>query len=206
MTKDYNTEQAVSELPPLPVPASPGDTKGLVKGKFFTADQMREYALSALSQVRGKAQEPVAWMWKMHGWAVTAHGKNHAVKIFTDVFQPPRSTQESPDFIELVPLYAAAPQVAQEEGAEPVAWYDPRNVNPGQSVTFKREVHAKWPHLYPKALYEAPQPDAQQSEKDVLLKRVAAHLARFNNTSGYRDGEQRLLDDVKVALAKEQGR
>jgi hypothetical protein len=31
---------------------------------------------------------------------------------------------------------------------EPVAWYDPTNKNPGQSVTFKKEDHERWPHIY----------------------------------------------------------
>lgn len=36
---------------------------------------------------------------------------------------------------------------------QPVAWYDPTNTEPGQSVTFDRKVRDKWPHCYPVALY-----------------------------------------------------
>ena len=39
-------------------------------------------------------------------------------------------------------------------GPAAVAWYDPENKDPGQSVTFSRERHEKWPHIYKVPLYE----------------------------------------------------
>ena len=36
---------------------------------------------------------------------------------------------------------------------EPVAWRDPSNINPGQSVTFERSKHERWPHIYSEPLY-----------------------------------------------------
>lgn len=55
---------------------------------------------------------PVAWMWKQHGWAITAHGKHRAIKTSVDVSRPPNSTIESLDFIGLWPLYARAQEIA----------------------------------------------------------------------------------------------
>jgi hypothetical protein len=45
--------------------------------------------------------------------------------------------------------------VALPREGQPVAWYDPTNTEPGQSVTFDRKVRDKWPHRYPVALYAA---------------------------------------------------
>lgn len=42
------------------------------------------------------------------------------------------------------------------EQTEVVAWYNPSNNNPSQSVTFSRPDRDKWPHLYPVALYAHP--------------------------------------------------
>ncbi|HDR9087156.1 TPA: hypothetical protein QDB10_003069 [Burkholderia vietnamiensis] len=36
---------------------------------------------------------------------------------------------------------------------EPVAWRDPKNTDPGQSVTFDAERAAKWAHIYREPLY-----------------------------------------------------
>ena len=70
--------------------------------------------------------------------------------------------------------------------AQPVAWYDPRNIDPGQSVTFDPAVRARWPHLHPVALVAsaAPQPVAIPDgciDTDVLFallgKLLGAHQA-----------------------------
>jgi hypothetical protein len=62
--------------------------------------------------------ETVAWMWEMHGWAVTAHGKHRAIKRYVDLRQPPKSTQESPDFIKLTPLCGNARALAAGAGMQ----------------------------------------------------------------------------------------
>jgi hypothetical protein len=63
-----------------------------------------------------KAAEPVAWLWRMHGWGVTAHSKYRTIKTYVDLCQPPIGTDQSPDFVELLPLYTAAPaQAAPDE-------------------------------------------------------------------------------------------
>lgn len=36
---------------------------------------------------------------------------------------------------------------------EPVAWRDPSNLDPSQSVTFLKERHLRWPHIYSQPLY-----------------------------------------------------
>lgn len=41
--------------------------------------------------------------------------------------------------------------------SEPVAWYDPTNRDPGQSVTFSKEEAEKWPHIFKEALFIADQ-------------------------------------------------
>ena len=51
---------------------------------------------------------------------------------------------------------AAATSAAPQEGRQPVAWYDPMNKEPGQSVTFDPAKRKKWPHLFPVALYVSP--------------------------------------------------
>ncbi len=37
--------------------------------------------------------------------------------------------------------------------AEPVAWRDPTNSDPGQAVTFSNSKAAKWPHIYSQPIY-----------------------------------------------------
>ncbi|MGU2415270.1 hypothetical protein [Burkholderia cenocepacia] len=36
---------------------------------------------------------------------------------------------------------------------EPVAWRDPENKDPSQSVTFDAQRASKWPHIYREPLY-----------------------------------------------------
>lgn len=48
---------------------------------------------------------------------------------------------------------------------EPVAWRDPTNLNPGQSVTFQLDVHLKWSHIFRQPLYAAPIPAQQEPKK-----------------------------------------
>lgn len=48
----------------------------------------------------------------------------------------------------------------QNDAARPVAWYDPKNTLPGQSVTFIEDTAVLWPHLYPVPLYTAADYDA----------------------------------------------
>jgi hypothetical protein len=74
-------------------------------------DYLASVQLSALSSA--ETAKPIAWLWTMHGWAVTAHGKHRAVKRYVDLCKPPISTQESDDFISLMSLYAAPQQAAQ---------------------------------------------------------------------------------------------
>jgi hypothetical protein len=50
--------------------------------------------------------KPVAWMWKYHGFVITAHGKHMAVNTRVDLCRPPEFLINSDDFIELVPLYS----------------------------------------------------------------------------------------------------
>lgn len=40
--------------------------------------------------------------------------------------------------------------------AEPVAWYDPVNTDPGQAVTFDKAKRRGWPHIYSTPLYTHP--------------------------------------------------
>lgn len=62
----------------------------------------------------------------------------------------------------------SAQPVINQQAVEPVAWYDPSNKEPGQSVTFDRNTAEHWPHLYPVALYTAPV--AQAESKDAAEK------------------------------------
>lgn len=39
---------------------------------------------------------------------------------------------------------------------DPVAWRDPTNIDPGQSVTFEKSTAEKWPHIYRQPLYVRP--------------------------------------------------
>ena len=79
-------------------------------------DQLRarikelEAELAALKAKAAVPDEPVAWMWEMHGWIVTAHGKHRGKRRSVDVCRPPESTVNSDDFIRLVPLYASPAQ------------------------------------------------------------------------------------------------
>ncbi|HJV52768.1 MAG TPA: hypothetical protein VJ652_14975 [Noviherbaspirillum sp.] len=142
MTKDHNTEQAVSETF-----AERATRLGLYDKKLSQIFDRVEELESALSQVRGNAQEPVA--------TVRVRHKGYSVELSTYVaYALPEGLHD---------LYAAAPQVAQEEGARirgferslaSVDAYDPQSFIDG----------AKWAE---KKLLAAPQADAQQSEKDV---------------------------------------
>lgn len=49
-------------------------------------------------------------------------------------------------------LYTSPP--AQQE---PVAWRDPKNIDPGQGCTYDKAKHEKWPHIYTQPLYPSPQ-------------------------------------------------
>ena len=75
-------------------------------------------ALSTIQAARAQEQaeqEPVAWMWRMHGWSITAHGKHRAIKKYVDVCKPPVETQASDDFIDLTPLCAAPVEPVKQE-------------------------------------------------------------------------------------------
>ncbi len=52
------------------------------------------------------------------------------------------------DLVKLAGMILEATQVGS-----PVAWYCPRNRDPGQSVTFDPAVRARWPHFHPIALF-----------------------------------------------------
>ncbi|CAH2910801.1 MAG: hypothetical protein CPSOU_1853 [uncultured Paraburkholderia sp.] len=53
------------------------------------------------------------------------------------------------------PVQSSAVASAQATG-EAVAWRDPSNLDSGQSVTFDKDVAAKWPHIYRQPLYATP--------------------------------------------------
>jgi hypothetical protein len=79
-------------------------------------------------------QGPVAWLWEMHGWLVTAHGKHRAIKRHVDTSRPPESTVNSDDFIRLVPL-CAAPQPSDDVARDAARWrhYRKRYVYPAEA-------------------------------------------------------------------------
>ena len=54
-------------------------------------------------------------------------------------------------------------QPASPVQAEPVGWLDPTNTDPAQSVTFKKDKHEKWPHIYKQPFYTHP-PKVQASK------------------------------------------
>src|SRR5690606_32197429 len=73
---------------------------------------------------------------------------------------------------------------------EPVAWRDPDNLNPGQSVTFDPETAAKWPHIYRQPLYAASQVSAQPWQ---------ALAAAMYQAAGAYDMPVRFLDALSAA-------
>jgi hypothetical protein len=47
-------------------------------------------------------------------------------------------------------------QARAAQPSEPVAWRDPKNINPGQGCTYDLAAHIRWPHIYSQPLYAAP--------------------------------------------------
>jgi hypothetical protein len=89
---------------------------------------------------QNQPQKAVAWLWTMHGWTVTAHGKHRSINRYVDLCKPPVSTQESPDFISLVPLRPIAdkPEGKAEQQTEPFQ----ARVQPWMMACFGPEISA----------------------------------------------------------------
>lgn len=68
-------------------------------------------------------------------------------------------------------------------GQEPVAWRDPSNIDPSQSVTFDKMKALKWPHIYRQPLYTHPQPDhvpdAGKMVQEPVYYEVISELNRW---------------------------
>jgi hypothetical protein len=89
----------------------------------------------------------------------------------------------------------------------PVAWYDPTNKNPGQSVTFSRADHERWPHIYRVALYASPAP-SMVGLRETIERLTEAASASAGSHSGYAGSGwinvvQRDLQDILALLARE---
>lgn len=88
--------------------------------------------------------------------------------------------------------YTTPAPTAPAGGEAPVAWYDPANKDPGQSVTFDKDKAANWPHLYRVPLYTHPSADLRGAAEQALeaLKRMNAYAARqtCSHDETYRGG------------------
>lgn len=101
--------------------------------------------------------------------------------------------------------YTAAPTATASQesapGQEAVAWHDPTNRNPGQSVTFDKASRDKWPHLYPVPLYLAPPTSTaiaamvikQAAEKCEEWAKTAEHFGFDGDADQYRKLKSEIL-------------
>ena len=89
-------------------------------------------------------------------------------------------------------MLAAAPTPPAQE-AQPVAWRDPYNSEPGQSVTFQLAAHLKWPHIFKQPLYTLP-PDA--------ARRIAELEAQVENQIESVRFHRQRVDDLAAAYSK----
>lgn len=64
---------------------------------------------------------------------------------------------------------------------EPVAWHDPSNTDPGQSVRFGRKDHEKWPHIYNTPLYLHPAPKVPEDYVLVPKEPTEVMIDAANN-------------------------
>jgi hypothetical protein len=71
---------------------------------------------------------------------------------------------------DLQETWQAALSAQKSAPVAPVAWCDPTNHNPGQSVTFSQATKEQWPHLYPLALYAHPPAQATPEISGDLSK------------------------------------
>lgn len=62
-------------------------------------------------------------------------------------------------------------------GRGPVAWMDPTNRDPGQSVTFHKEKADKWPHIYKQPLYAGPV--ARTYDNKAMREGFDAYLKKY---------------------------
>ena len=90
-------------------------------------------------------------------------------------------------------------ELAALKAQVPVAWRDPTNMNPGQSVTFDRTKREKWPHIYSRPLFAAPVPAADAELTDEQIDTlIARHVDPF---ATYR----RLVAFARAVLAASKG-
>jgi hypothetical protein len=90
----------------VPIVSPTGIWEILQEGSYWA--DLFDYIPTELPGVVTHSSDPVAWMWKEHGWVVTAHSKHRSVLTHVDTCTPPLSTQASHDFISLAPLYTHA--------------------------------------------------------------------------------------------------
>jgi len=76
----------------------------------------------------------------------------------------PRYQNTRTEMARAIRAYLASSDSGVNGEPEPVAWRDPKNMDPGQSVTFDRSVMERWPHIYKQPLYTAPPADAWMRE------------------------------------------
>ncbi len=89
---------------------------------------------------------------------------------------------------------------------EPVAWRDPTNTEPGQSVTFDRKRAEKWPHIFKEPLYALASTDSKptralvnQQAEDEGLWFVARTAAEGYLQSALRELHQAVEDEQAAA-------
>jgi hypothetical protein len=77
---------------------------------------------------------------------------------------------------------AASPASAtKEREPTPVAWYQPDNRNPGQSVTFDKAKRDRWPHLFPVPLYASPVATAKELPVYLTVEEIAFVMTELSN-------------------------
>ena len=92
--------------------------------------------------------------------------------------------------------YAAAKAEWAAAAPKAVAWYDPSNGDPGQSVTFEVKKRETWPHKYLVPLYAAPVAAAP----GIDLRQPVAYLDL--GAGGYVDVGSSLSDEQLAELPK----
>ena len=93
-----------------------------------------------------------------------------------------------------VPDYDAAItalRAALAEQAQPVAWRDPSNTDPGQGCTYVPAVRDKWPHIFTQPLYTTPpaqQPLTIERLRDALVASRVIDPGAVEDPDNYDDG------------------
>lgn len=157
----------------------------------------------------------VGWLWREHGWAVTAHSKNRCIKTSLDVSPPPLHVQRSPDFIEMRKVYASKPPSKPQLSDE---WIDDPNTIPtsiieacrsaickefgnnGTDGYYKRILAKVFSAIAESAILQADKEKYQQSDE---LKNLIAR-AEFVVIDYHREfsrGEFPNVDDLEDAIA-----